>query len=89
MNVYYGYQIHDNQDGAELYVDTDPVAFFKQLAKELAGITEYKGRIETIEVGQVQGTNIEDALNQVRMEKWIPGTHGSAEGENNLGNDNE
>lgn len=79
MARYFAYQIY-SPDSAQLQVDTDPSKLFAQLAKDLAHVHARTNGVEAIEIGQVSGDDVEDALNQIRGENWIEGTHGYADG---------
>lgn len=75
---YFAYQIYNGHDSVDLAVDTDPAKLWERFANDLQ-LAE-GGGIETIEVGQVYGSDIEDALNAVRAEEWLPGGYGTADG---------
>lgn len=76
---YFAFQIYDGEDGAEIGVDSDPAALWTRFAEELE-IANESGGIETIEVGQVLAANVEDAIEEVRAERYLKDGYAIANG---------
>lgn len=78
---YFGYQLYKGDDGTvDLQVDTDPAALFATLAEDLNHCRQHTPGLETLEIGQVEADSVDAALDEIRAERWIDGTHGYTNG---------
>lgn len=76
---YYAYQLVFQGD-FQMGVDTDPGELWKRFVEDLRANQEAEDPLVQLEVGEVMGTDVEDALNSVRAGEWIEGTFVSVEG---------
>lgn len=73
---YHAYQVLAGGSSADVYVSTDAQELLRHLAEDLAAVPT--GSLEEVEVGQVEGKDVEDAVNAVRGGDWAPGARGGA-----------
>jgi hypothetical protein len=79
--VYYAFQFYETtEELTTIGVDTDAVALLKRLAEVLTMTNVANGRLESLEIGQVHGTDKDSAIESVRRAEWLKDTYGAANG---------
>jgi len=77
---WYAFQIHDSHEGITLAVHKDAASLFVELGVTLNNIKLSGAVIQSIVTGMVRAETKEEALDAVRSDDWLAGTHSFANG---------